>query len=231
MIQRKRSSDQVTSQRMGKASEKVESWVFDRAHYQMPYTQKFDSRTFVRFGRPFIGAFRPLSFDFHNHSIRIQMDKTEDESPIGIVLSVSGRTDYMDTGRVKLGFGPGTVLVEAIHGVKGTIKYQKLFQKATGEHWPNFIIKKMEATARRLGYGEVRIRDVETLYYYKRPWVDQDTIVKFRRGHSKVRDLSDLDLMPIIRKEIQNRMKKFYSELYQELGYTKRAGDYFVKEL
>lgn len=77
------------------------------------------------------------------------------------------------------------------------------------------MIKKIESLGRRLGCKEVRFRDPETFFYFQEP---HNTIVPEKE---RVKQIA----------LVRGRMRVFYGKIRQNLGYTKRVGDYWIKEL
>ncbi|HLD58391.1 MAG TPA: hypothetical protein VI977_01970 [archaeon] len=199
--------------------------------------QKISYENIRRYGKPFIGGFRPSEFKFGKETFGVALDRTMYESPIRIVLSgptkIPGFSDliYSRLGYVKLNFDHGAVLIEAVQGVRGAVKALKHFEKGVGMPWPNFIIKKIEAVARRLGYKQARFRDVESLRYYQEPSFDIDLIDSYRSQHPETKGINHIEVRRLVEKQVQDRMKKLYSSLYSGLGYTRREGDYWVKDL
>jgi hypothetical protein len=192
-----------------------------------------------QYGKPFLGKFKPMEFEFNHQKFIATVGSTSYESPVGVVLSwQENPVDkpkvglQVPLGYIKLSFDHGAICIEAVQGEKGCIKPIKHFEKAVGMSWPNFLIKKIEATARRLGYKQVRFRDVESLNYYKGPDIPFDDIREYRSRHpDETKGLKNGEIFDIIRQQIRTRMKTLYTKLYTTLGYQKREGDYWVKDL
>lgn len=196
-------------------------------------SQKILVSNILRYGGPFMGAFKQSEFMAADRRFRMELAKTSYESPIGILLSAwdTALSDFVHLGRAKLGFDRGAVCIEAVQGERGTIKSLKALESAVSNPWPNLLIKKIEGVARRMGYSEVRFRDVETLHYFKEPEVHGRDIERYKENHPKAQGFSLEGIIERIQVEIRARMKKFYNKIYAALGYKKRTGDYWVKKL
>jgi hypothetical protein len=188
-----------------------------------------------RYGKPFLGKFKPVTLESNHQWFKAEVASMRYESPVGIVLSeLDGPNPLyrVNLDYVKLGFERGAVCIEAVQGERRRVKSLKHFEKIVGMPWPNFIIKKIEATARRLGYKQVRFRGVESLAYYKSPDIPFDDIREYRSRHpDETKGLEDGEIFDIIGQQIRTRMKTLYTKLYTTLGYQKREGDYWVKDL
>ena len=73
------------------------------------------------------------------------------------------------------------------------------------------LLRRVEETAQKNGYAEVKIRAPETLYWYKQPATVEKDREKEIRG-------------------VQWRMRRFYAKIAHANGYT-RMGNYYVKGL
>ncbi|GEM_PF-5071897 len=171
----------------------------------------------LKHGKPFIGGFSRHEFvDSKGRQFIVRIDQSTHESPVGLFIDTPGLGHL---GRVRLAFQRGAVLIEAVQGEPGPeFKELKRFEGIVGMPWPNYLIRKLEATARRLGYSTVGFRDVETLFWYQQPLTGQ---------LEKEKGVSEEEATKII----QERMHKFYTNIREALGYTTRKGEYWIKKL
>jgi hypothetical protein len=167
-----------------------------------------------KFGKPFIGAFNSFEVHSKKSAFEIGLGMASHESPVGVYVKLESPIPS-NLGFVKLAFSKGAVLVEAVQGRKGGVRPLKDFSSVVGMPWPNYLIKKIMALARRLGYEEIRFRDPETLHWFKDPAV----FVLGKKEKSEAQE------------SIRVRMQKFYANIRTALGLTERRGDYWIKKL
>lgn len=194
--------------------------------------QKVSSAAIAQFGRPFLGSFNTLHFYFKNQKFEVGLRRVAGESRAGITISIPEQfVGPTAVGFVKLGFDRGAILIESIQGKKGKSRLLNLFEKAVKMPWPKVVVKKIEAVGRRMGYTEIRFRDVETIYSYQDPHVYAERRKEFLEKHPEYREKNETELEQLIRNEIRKEMRQFYKKLYTPLGFTNQRADYWIKKL
>ncbi|MFH0955416.1 MAG: hypothetical protein V1777_04905 [Candidatus Micrarchaeota archaeon] len=161
-------------------------------------------RKILRHGKPLLGAFKPFFVPFGKETFAVKLVHAYYESPLALCVGDVAQTRGVFC-QVKLAFARGAVLIESIQGTKGRQGQLNDFSAAVGMPWPNFLVKKLEATGRRLGYREIRLWDVESSSSYKKHLQDAPETAK--------------------------RMLSFYRILQKKLGFSEKRGDYWVKRL
>ena len=169
-----------------------------------------------------MGAFKPSEFHAGNRRFRMELAETNFESVLGIQLitfipprwalgldSDDPLARPVRLGTVKLGFAPRTICIEAVQGEKGAIHPLKSLENATHSPWPNLLIKKIEAMGRRMGYREVRFRDVETMEYFRDINVIDKDVARFRRRHPEVKTRDPTAVWEATRKEMRACMPRW----------------------
>lgn len=201
-------------------------------------SQAASSKKINRFGRPFVGALRPLEIKSGTTHFLVRLGPTDYESPLGFVIDrldlSTGNT--VTIGSVKLGFDRGTVCLEGVQGTAGEIRALKKFEAAVRLPWPNFLIKKIEATAKRLGYQKIAFRDFESFHYYEQPHITSSKADKwYAQQVNKSKDswprMKPVNKWLLSKQKIQSNMRRLYTHLYAVLGYSQKDGKYFVKPL
>lgn len=185
--------------------------------------QKISNSQIQKFGKPFLGAFPALVIPSPHRLeyFHVGVGPTSYESPVGIVVEMTGA--FFPLATAQLGFGRKTVLIESIHGAPGVVKDLQRFSKAVGMPWPNFLLRKIMATARRLGYQQVIFRDPTSLHYYARPYTGE-----WRNRYQKDgKQMTDEQASDAIR----SQMERFYKKIRDALDFSQREGDYWVKKL
>ncbi len=166
------------------------------------------SRSILRREAPFLGAFPRQRINSKKNAFVVGLGHTQHESSLGVVLTqspVSDQKEWWRIGEVKLQFEKDRVCIVAVQGgPKGSIKYLKDFEKTVGMPWPNFLIKRIEAVARRLGYAKLEFPDVEN-----------ESFDGLRDGFASWVTYGE-------GLEIAARMKRFYSKIRKALGFTKK---------
>ncbi|MDD5163284.1 MAG: hypothetical protein PHD95_03690 [Candidatus ainarchaeum sp.] len=167
-----------------------------------------------RYGKPFLGGFKPfeISTPKGKFIVRLAFECHEHESPVTIKVesTLPGR-NRGEIGTVRLSFEENAICIETVQGHMGRLRALKRFEGAVGigMPWPNYLIKKVLATARRLGYTKAQFRDPTTLYWYKHPMLWGDQTVE----------------------GLQKQISNFYAKVRQGTGFKKRRGDYWVQKL
>ncbi len=132
------------------------------------------------------------------------------ESVIGIEL----RRKDTPVGKIKIGFAPHSIIIEAIQG-----RGKEFFVEDTNEElkkpWANAIMEKIEENARKAGVKRILIRRPETLHVYKE--------------HAKNAKRTDLPFVEY-EKRIVEKMSRIYYALAKKMGYRKTPR-FFVKDL
>lgn len=191
--------------------------VRDALHQDYTTSERKPVSRFLRHGKPFLGAFKTIPFG----AFEIKPFRTHYESPVGIAITnpaISPNSGFHQSGIIRIGFEKNTVTIEAINGTYGCKNQLDAFSKTAGMPWAQFLIRKIEATARRQGYHYLKFRDPQTMYYYKQPEMPAHRITPAEKEQTK--------------KEIQARMNRLYSSVRKKIGgFTQREGDYWVKEL
>ncbi|MEK7280995.1 MAG: hypothetical protein AAB037_01415 [Chloroflexota bacterium] len=145
-------------------------------------------RSILSHGNDFVKSFAGRK----TSGFSVRLSPSTFESPLAVSLfSPTGRRLFS----AKLGFGPGAVIIEAFHGlpvpdwksqeaeivakwVKGkhggmrrlgvpVNRWLVEFERLASSPAPNYVLREIEKAAAASGYGEVRIRRPETLFWYK----------------------------------------------------------------
>ena len=178
-------------------------------------------RKILRHGKPFIELFPATTVRAPEANFRIEPTETMGESPIGIGIFHDAQYGHGEPlARIKLGFEKKAVIVEAIQGARPSDnKYiasnpelMRAFKTATGKTWPRFLIEKIEAHAKEMGFKRVKIIKPEFNSYYHAHLID-------RNGKIEPQSPS-----------VQRRMHALYYGVARRMHY-REEGNYFVKEL
>lgn len=127
----------------------------------------------------------------------------------------------------KISFGPKTVVIETIQGMKGTFALLNEFQTQVKMHYADFVVSEIERQAKEFGYKKVTLPDPKDLEYYKTPYKD----VKTEKGGVSTRKLNEN--IPKEKAEIEGirkGMEKLYYGAINNRGFV-RHGSRFVKIL
>jgi len=119
-------------------------------------------------------------------------------------------------GQMKIGFGPGTLMVEAIQGMAAENDVKKT-NELLEEPWANCLLTIAESHAKKNGIKRVFIRGPQTLYYYREPVTSVNRETNPEEHRKKV-------------KGIRIRMENLYGRVARANGYRETEGG-FVKEL
>ena len=131
-------------------------------------TAKFSQIEF--FGRLFLASF-PHHFVGRGKNISLKVSNSKHESPAAITLFKRDNSGSVIAFQAKLGFGIGTVFIEAIQGASPKPNVNIAFEtdslnQGLGMPWPNFLLKKIEQHAKRLGFKRVFIHGPRTSMYF-----------------------------------------------------------------
>jgi len=98
-------------------------------------------------------------------------------------------------------------VIEVLQGMGNAGQMEK-FRTATGEHWNIFLANAIKDAAYESGFNRVLLRDITTTKDYERPFM--------LRGKTIA--------------ETRELMQQLYTRTRKQCGFTKREGDYFVRE-
>lgn len=178
-------------------------------------------RSILKHGKPFIELFPATTITTHKATFRIEPTETMGESPIGIGIFHDAHYGHGgQLARIKLGFEKKAVIIEAIQGAKPSDnKYvasnqelMRAFKEKTGKTWQRFLIEKIEAHAKEMGFTRVKIIKPEFNSYYHTHLID-------RTGKKHPQSPA-----------VQRRMHALYYGVARRMHY-REEGNYFVKEL
>lgn len=145
-------------------------------------------------------------------TFKYEIDRTTSwcESPNAI--QIRGPTGMI--AHAKLGFTKDSIIIEALQGEKGKKEELIEFTKKTGKQAFNYLLERIEHTARCAEKKYVKIRVPESLYWY---WNS--------KKYARVEGIGRKEI-----KELRKRMETLYSSISKNSGY-KRTARFFVKEL
>lgn len=126
------------------------------------------------FGKRFLEEFEAKSLFGRKRKIFLGITQGLFESSVALSLSLAGKGVVFS---LKLGFGKETVFVEAIQGPSQQVADRELvwvdtnsaakeLNQELGMPWPNFLLKAVEAHARKTGYKRVIIHDPSTSHFF-----------------------------------------------------------------
>ncbi|MBI4210577.1 MAG: hypothetical protein HY544_03680 [Candidatus Diapherotrites archaeon] len=107
--------------------------------------------------------------------------------------------------------------IENLQGMPGDAHALSKFKDENGIVWNAYLTNVLTSAAYHSGFDRVLLRDITTTYDYQHPFV----IV----GHTKMRQSEG----PLAEKARKN-MKQLYTRTAKECGFTKREGNYWVRE-
>ena len=172
-----------------------------------------------RFGRPFLGGFGIYRVTGKSNRFVAKIGSGRYESPVIVGISLESFPDF-PIAEISLGFQRGRITIESVKGEYGEQAALRDFSGGAGRPWPNYLVQKTMAVARRMGYSSIALRDVETLHFYKEPFLYQYST-----------NGVPVEQYPALRQKIRAQMKKFYNSFRRKMGFRTREGDYWVRPL
>ncbi len=168
-------------------------------------------KAILRFGKPFIETFPKKQI---SPELSVTLGAGTSESPISIKIEKEmldpkdNEFGHSAIVEARIGFERKALIVEAIQGVKNRKKEIRELWKHIHVPWPNYLLEQIEEHARACGLKQVKIRKPATLYYYKKPAVE------------------NRDNIPAIRK----RMEEMYRKAAAARGYQ-AEGAFYIKKI
>jgi hypothetical protein len=103
--------------------------------------------------------------------------------------------------------GKVEAVIQVIQG-RGNEERMREFREANGEHWNIFLANAIKDAAHESGFDRVLLRDVTTTQDYEHPFPHEGKTVE----------------------ETRELMRQLYTRTRKQCGFTKKEGEYFVRE-
>lgn len=128
---------------------------------------------------------------------------------------------------LNLGFEKDAVIVEAMRGKEEKQDWLERFREMHGAPGMNFVLRRVEGYAKKLGFKWIKVRNPKSLYFFVNSVISSKKMAKiYEIEDGKKR----ADAHSKEKKAIRLRMETLYNAVADSEGYT-RKGDFYVKRL